>query len=153
MWLRMYLRGMHFAKLPDILLEWREHPERLTRTDSRYSLENFLRAKAHYLTLGPLSGRDSIFVWGAGMIGRRLSKHLQRVKIPLAAFIDVDPGKIGRTMRGLPILSPSQLSPLWERSEHPALLAAVGARGARQKIRQYLNELGLNEGNDWWGVA
>ena len=87
------------------------------------------------------------------MVGRRLSKHLQRKQIPLAAFIDVDPGKIGRTLRGLPILSAPQLSPLWSQSEHPALLAAVGARGARQQIRQYLNELGLNEGYDWWGVA
>lgn len=153
LWLRMYLAGMRFAKLPAVLLEWREHPERLTRTDSRYSLENFLRAKAHYLALGPLSGRDSVFVWGAGMTGRRLSKHLQREKIPLAGFIDIDPAKIGRKLRGLPILSPPQLTPLWSRCENPAMLAAVGARGARQKIRHYLIGLGLDEGYDWWGVA
>ncbi|RME07923.1 MAG: glycosyltransferase family 2 protein, partial [Anaerolineae bacterium] len=43
LYLRMYLAGARFAKIPRVLLKWREHPRRLTRTDSRYSLENFLR--------------------------------------------------------------------------------------------------------------
>lgn len=87
------------------------------------------------------------------MTGRRLSKHLQRKNVPLVGFIDVDPAKIGRTLRGLPIFSPSQLFPHWCRCENPVLLASVAARGARHKIRRYLNGLGLNEGYDWWGVA
>ena len=65
LWLRLYLAGGRFAKLEQVLLEWREHPGRLTRTDERYSLENFLRAKAYYLALGP---------WRAGCgdhLGRR----------------------------------------------------------------------------------
>src|SRR5574341_843254 len=49
LWLRLYLAGARFAKLPDVLLEWREGPKRLTRRDERYSLENFLRAKAYDL--------------------------------------------------------------------------------------------------------
>jgi glycosyltransferase involved in cell wall biosynthesis len=153
LWLRMYLAGERFEKLPQVLLAWREHPKRLTRTDSRYSLENFLRAKAHYLSLGPLAGRDAVIVWGAGMGGRRLSKHLQRQNTPLVAFIDIDPRKIGRTRRGLPILPPEELPAWWGRYEHPVLLAAVGARGARRLIRQRLNSFGLREGEDWWGVA
>jgi FlaA1/EpsC-like NDP-sugar epimerase len=119
----------------------------------RYSLENFLRAKAHYLARGPLFGRDAVIIWGAGMIGRRLSKHLLSEKLPLVAFIDIDPVKIGRTRRGRPIHSPDALPELWRQSTHPALLAAVGARGARHLIRQRLNEIGLREGVDWWGAA
>jgi glycosyltransferase involved in cell wall biosynthesis len=46
LWLRLHLAGARFAKVPEVLLWWREHPRRLTRTDSRYSVENFLRAKA-----------------------------------------------------------------------------------------------------------
>jgi len=41
-------------------------------------VENFLRAKAHYLIQGPLRSRDGLIVWGAGKTGRRLSKHLIR---------------------------------------------------------------------------
>jgi cellulose synthase/poly-beta-1,6-N-acetylglucosamine synthase-like glycosyltransferase len=55
LWLRMHLEGAHFAKVPEVLIKWRDHPARLTRVDSRYSVENFLRAKAHYLCEGPLA--------------------------------------------------------------------------------------------------
>jgi glycosyltransferase involved in cell wall biosynthesis len=153
LWLRLYLAGARFGKVPEVLLEWREHPERLTRTDPRYSLENFLRLKVHYLAQGPLFGRQAVFIWGAGMVGRRLSKHLQRLGIPLAAFFDIDPRKIGRTRRDLPILSPEELPAFWVRYQNPALLAAVGARGARQIIRRRLVNFGLVEGLDWWSVA
>lgn len=153
LWLRLYLQDVRFAKIPEVLLEWRERPERLTRTDSRYSLENFLRAKAYYLCRGPLRQRKSVLVWGAGMMGRRLSKHLLRQEAPLKAFVDIDPRKIGRTRRGLPILPPEELPDWWQKYPAPVVLAAVGARGARQLIRERLEGMGLIEGRDWWGVA
>jgi len=153
LWMRLYLAGATFAKLPDALLDWRERPERLTRRDGRYSLENFLRLKAFYLQRGPLAGRESVIIWGAGMVGRRLCKQLQRQGVPLVAFIDIDPRKIGQQRRGVPILPPEELLPLWKRMPKPAVLAAVGARGARAIVRSRLNGFGLCEGRDWWGVA
>jgi hypothetical protein len=33
------------------------------------------------------------------------------------------------------------------------VLAAVGSRGARAIIRKRLDEMGLIEGEDWWGCA
>jgi glycosyltransferase involved in cell wall biosynthesis len=122
LWLRLYLAGGQFAKVPRILYEWREDPGRLTRADSRYSLENFMRLKAHYLAHGPLVGSDAVILWGAGMAGRRLSKHLMRQGCPLVAFFDIDPHKIGNTRRGLPILPPEEL-PVWlSRYKKPVLL-------------------------------
>jgi len=153
LWLRLYLQDARFAKIPQRLISWREYPERLTRSDGRYSLENFLRAKAYYLVRGPLAEREAVIIWGAGMMGRRLSKQLQRQHAPLVAFIDIDPKKIGRTRRGLPILSPDDLLELWQRYSNPVLLAAVGARGARTLIRERLEGMGLREGQDWWGAA
>jgi len=153
LWLRLYLAGAQFAKIPQVLLEWREHPERLTHQDSRYSVENFLRAKAHYLAKGPARDRDAVFIWGAGMTGRRISKHLSREGLPLTAFIDVDPKKIGSTRRGKPIISQDDLLSLWKQYQHPILLAAVRARKARPLIRENLKKMNLIEGKDWWAAA
>jgi glycosyltransferase involved in cell wall biosynthesis len=153
LWLRLYLAGARFAKLPEVLLYWRESSERLTRVDGRYSLENFLRAKVCYLERGPLAGRDAIIVWGAGMVGRRLTKRLQRDHLPLVAFIDINPRKIGQMQRNLPIRSTDELPELWKGYPNPVVLAAVGARGARAIIRSRLNGYHLREGLDWWGVA
>jgi glycosyltransferase involved in cell wall biosynthesis len=153
LWLRLYLLGAAFAKVPEVLVEWRESPKRLTRQDERYSPENFLKAKAHYLVLGPLQGRETLIIWGAGMIGRRLGRLLQSHGAPLAAYIDIDPRKIGRTRRSLPILPPEELPGVWQQYKKPILLAAVGLRGARQLIRQRLVDFGLVEGDDFWCVA
>jgi GT2 family glycosyltransferase len=151
--LRLHLAGAKFAKVPEVLHYWREHPGRLTRTDSRYSVENFLRAKAHYLCKDVVTGRDAVILWGAGQMGRRLSKHLLREGAPLVAFIDIDPKKIGRERRGRPIHPPEDLSTVWRRFERPILFAAVGSRGARALIRKQLIKQGFLEGKDWWAVA
>jgi glycosyltransferase involved in cell wall biosynthesis len=153
LWLRMYLAGAIFAKVPEVLLYWRDHPERVTRTESRYSVANFLRAKAYYLARGPLSGRDAVILWGAGMMGRRLGKYLQQEKVPLVLYVDVDSKKIGGTRRGCLVVEPNELPRWWRKYKNPAILAAVGARKARSLIRKRLQDFGYIEGQDWWAAA
>lgn len=153
LWLRYHQAGWQFAKVPQVLLRWREHPARLTRTDSRYSVENFLRAKAHYLLRGPLAGRESLVIWGAGQMGRRLSKHLVRGGAPLVTFLDIDPQKIARPLRGQPVQPTDILPALWPTLPRPLVLVAVAARRARAIIRARLNTWGLVETDDFWYVA
>lgn len=153
LWLRMHLAGARFGKVEQVLLYWREHPDRATRTDSRYSVRNFLRAKAHYLMKGPLADRDAVLIWGAGQMGRRLSKHLLREGAPLVVFIDVDPDKIGREKRGRPVVGRGKLLDWWRRYDNPALISAVGSHAARPQIRAYLEKRGLMEARDWWAAA
>ncbi|HBV06621.1 MAG TPA: glycosyl transferase, partial [Gemmatimonadetes bacterium] len=52
--LRMHLAGHRLANVPDVLHQWREDTDRLSRTDHRYKPEAFLRGRVHYLCLGPL---------------------------------------------------------------------------------------------------
>jgi hypothetical protein len=87
------------------------------------------------------------------MTGRRFSKHLIREGLPLTAFIDVDPSKIGNTRRGKPILSPEELTSIWKTYQNPILLTAVRARKAHPLIRKKLDALQLIEGKDWWAAA
>jgi len=155
LWLRYFVAGKHFAKVPKALVFWRQSQGRLTFTDPRYSVENFLRAKAHYLARSfrsPLttSGR-SIILWGAGKTGRRLSKHLRREGVDFEAVIDIDPAKIGRTLRGRPIVGIEHLCLMLDRlpGVRPFVIAAVSSHGARELIRQQLRELGFAESLDF----
>ena len=152
LWLRILAAGKIFAKVPQVLLSWREHGGRLTHTDRRYSVENFLRAKAHFLSTGPLRGRD-VFVWGAGKTGRRLSKHLIREGTAPIAFIDINADKIGGTLRGAPVIGACDLRAQWDAAARPFLVVAVASRGARQLIRQTLADLGLTEVEDYLCAA
>ena len=151
LWLRMMQAGVKVSKIERYLYFWREHGERLTRTDRRYSVENFLRCKAQYLLSGPLDGCERVVMWGAGQTGRRLSKHLIRGGAEVEAFIDIDPAKIGRTLRGRPIIGVDGLPELL--TGGAVVLASVASRGARKLIREQLDGLGLVEGVGYWCVA
>ena len=153
LWLRYHAAGKRFAKVPEILFYWREHERRATRVDSRYSVENFLRAKAYYLVAGPLKAYESLVVWGAGQTGRRLSKHLIREGRAPDVFIDISPKKIGSTLRNIPIIGPDDLAEAWGRLPNPLMVVAVSSRGARRLIRETLDKLDLIEGMDYLCAA
>src|SRR5207253_8352164 len=53
--LRLVEQGWELAKIPQRLLEWRDSPQRLTRTGPAYAVEEMVRLKAHYLARGPLA--------------------------------------------------------------------------------------------------
>ena len=145
LWLRYHVAGKLFAKVPETLTFWRQSQGRLTFTDSRYSLENFLRAKAHYLARLLSDEKRPIVLWGAGKMGRRISKHLMREGLSIDAVIDIDPKKIGRTMRGLPIVSVDYLG----NNSDFFVLQAVGSRIARELIREQLQAMGFVERRDF----
>lgn len=151
LWLRLFQAGIVFSKLERPLFFWREHGGRLTRTDDRYSVPSFLRCKAHYLVRGPLTDAHKIILWGAGQTGRRLSKFLLEEKVEIAAVVDIDEAKIGRKLRGIPVISPDDLPKQLDTGT--VVLAAVASRGARELIRARLNEIGLEEGRTFWCVA
>lgn len=152
LWLRLAAAGVRFAKLPRCLVGWRSHPGRLTHTDRRYAVERFLACKAHHLAHGPLVGRQPI-VWGAGQTGRRLAKHLEREGAAPEAFVDIDPKKIGGSLRRRPVIGADELPNLLAELERPLVVTAVSSRGARQLIRARLRELGLEEGVGFWCAA
>ncbi len=145
LWLRFFTTGKRFGKVSRTLVFWRESPGRLTFTDSRYSLENFVRAKAHFLAILVERKGRPVIVWGAGMMGRRLTKHLVREGVQPVAVVDIDPRKVGRMMRGAPVIWPVQIN------DHPDafIIAAVGSEGARELIRARLDEMGRHEVEDY----
>lgn len=145
LWMRYHIAGKRFAKVDRILVCWRQTEGRLTFTDSRYSVENFLRAKAHYLARLLEGEPGPIILWGAGKTGRRLIKHLLREGLNIEAVVDIDPAKVGRTLRSCPIIPPDDLTS----PKDSFVISAVSSNGARQLIRLALTKLGFTEGPDF----
>jgi glycosyltransferase involved in cell wall biosynthesis len=148
LWLRLHRAGHRFAKVPEILLRWRDHPARASRQDPRYAREAFLALKAHHLARGPLVGKRA-YVWGAGRIGRILGRALIREGAVVGGYLDIDPRKIGRRLRGRPVGGPGDLPA----PGSGVLLAAVGVRDARILIRRRAEAGGYREGVDFFAVA
>jgi hypothetical protein len=149
LWLRLAAQGLRMMNLPHTLLDWREGPARLTRTDPRYGLDRHVALKCAALSSGPLRGVAEVAIWGAGETGRAMADGLLRERIRVAAFVEVDPKKVGRTIRGAPVHHFEQV----EKLRGLPMLVAVGAAGARQLIRTELGKRGFVELRDYRCVA
>jgi glycosyltransferase involved in cell wall biosynthesis len=149
LWLRAFDAGLRFAKLRETLLDWRDSPGRLTRVDPRYAPERLLATKLEALHRGPLAARAAVVIWGAGPVGKAWSRALRSLGCTLRAFVEVDPRKLGGRIHGAPVLTPEQASAL----RGPLHLAAVGQKGARERIRAEALRLGLRETLDIVAVA
>jgi glycosyltransferase involved in cell wall biosynthesis len=149
LWLRAFDAGLRFAKLAETLLEWRDSPGRLTRIDPRYASARFLAVKFEALGRGALARPRPVVVWGAGPIGKAWSRTLRAGGHELRAFVEVDPRKVGGRLHGAPVVAVGEAGAL-----RGALhLAAVGQRGARDRIRAEAARLGLVDGEDLIAVA
>lgn len=147
LWLRLMEAGHALACVPEVLHRWRDSDQRLTRTDPRYRREQHLRLKADYLTRH--LGTVPVVLWGATRTGRALSRALSRGGARIAAFVELDPRKIGQSIHGAPVVTPEALDELG--AVH--VLACVAAKGARDEIRRWLCAHGRVEGRDFTVVA
>jgi GT2 family glycosyltransferase len=149
LWLRLASAGHRLTNLPETLLDWRESAGRLTRTDGRYAIARHVALKAAWLASGPLADRREVALWGAGETGRAFARALAHHGVSVALFLEVDPRKIGRVVRGAPVHSFEDA----ERARGLPLLVAVGAPGARALIRAELARRGFEEIRDYRCVA
>jgi hypothetical protein len=149
LWLRAHGRGLRFAKHPAVLLDWRDRPDRLTRRDPRYHPARFRDLKLEALERGPLPPGRPVVVWGAGPVGKSWARALVARGHRLAAFVDVDPHKLGRVLHGAPVLPLSAVPGLPDALH----LGAVGQRGARARVRAAAASVGLADGRQFLAVA
>jgi hypothetical protein len=149
LWLRLSAAGHRLSNLPEVLLDWRESPSRLTRTDGRYAIARHVALKAAWLAEGPLSDRREVAMWGAGETGRAFARALSGHGVRIVLFLEVDRKKIGRTVLGTPVFSYEEV----ERARGIPLLVAVGAPGARDLIRAELGRRSFEEIRDYRCVA
>jgi cellulose synthase/poly-beta-1,6-N-acetylglucosamine synthase-like glycosyltransferase len=148
LWLRMAAVGVRFARLPQTLLFWRDHPERATRTMDEYASHAFRACKCHHLRHVFLNSVSDVVIAGAGQEARAWQRLLSDVDVTVSTWLDVDPKKVGRTLHGAPIIAPDQL-----RLDGRKMLVAIGVRGAREQFRDLAEGYGWQEGIDFICVA
>lgn len=160
LWLRIHRAGGALSNLAEDAYVWGESPLRLSRTDGRYRPAAFLACRLHHLRRWmrerAIPASRPLIVWGAGRDGRRVAAAWDRETAwggggreapTIAAFVDIDPRKIGSVRRGdRPVLAFEDARRL-----HPGAfyLGAVGVAGARDLIRSALTETGHEELRDF----
>lgn len=147
--LRFLAQGRRAAVVGRRLLSWRRGPGRLSERDPRYRDEAFTACKAHFLARGLLAGRTSYRLWGYGGTGRALARALAAEGRTPERIVEVDPRRIGETVRGAAVVPPERVGP----PDGPPLLASVARVGPRERIRSFLRDRGFVEGRQFVCVA
>ena len=147
LWLRLLLDGGRAAKVPQVLLRWRESPGRLSRVDPRCHRRRFLATKLAHLPRVVPPGTP-VQICGAGPTGRRWARALRDHHYPVRRFYDVVASRCGRRIDGVPVQPPDTLDP-----HDGFLLAATGRPGARAHIQEWLSARGLLPWRDFLAVA
>jgi len=143
LWLRWMAAGVRFAKLPEELLTWNDHAQRLSRTHTNYSTEAFFSTKAKWLAKWlhrKLNGRP-VIVAGASNICRERARLLEAEGIAISAFTDVKP----REVPGYAFVAHNALPP----SGEAFIVSFISQRGTGDRIAEYLAMRGLVEGEDF----
>ncbi len=145
--LRLWQGGFRLGKVADVLLKWRESEHRLSRVDPRYSPDAFRRCKVHYLERH-IRGRP-VLICGAGPVGKAFALALKGTGYDIAAFVDLDPRKLGQVVHGAEVVPPTAVS----KHRGSYAIAAVASDSARAEIRAYLGAAGFREPADFCAVA
>ncbi len=95
------------------------------------------------------AGKKRVCIWGAGHGGVRALQFLRHLRIQVHAFVDSDPGKIGKIVRKHPVLAPEALGTRsWCRDATAVLIAST----ARRQIEEHLAALGWRDGVDYFSI-
>lgn len=152
LWLRLFTLGKKFARTDEVGLEVREHAERAIHNQPQYRPEAFRSLKIDHLKSEFLESNRPVLILGGGRVAKRWVTALMDSGVEVAGIVDLNPRRIGKIVRGVPVYSPNQIGPGTPLAELRAL-GAVGKPGGRETIRAALPELGRLEGRNFIFVA
>jgi len=150
LWLRLLHTGHRMEKLSEILLDWRESENRLSRVSDNYSRNAFDMIRADYLSRDERIHNRPIAFWGAGRKTRQRARHVMDRGFEPAVWIDIDPNKIGNRINGIEVVEPAWLE---QAGDKPFVLNYVTNHGARDIARTYLQRIGYVLGKDFLEVG
>jgi len=152
LWLRLHQGGHAMAKLPHVLLHWRESQQRTSRVDPRCSRQAFDQIRAEYLAQEPrlCQQKHNFVIWGAGRRTRQRCAHLLERGFKPRAWVDIDEKKVGNQLAGVPVVAAEWLEAL---SPKPLVLIYVANHGARERCALALESWGYQRGLDYLPVG
>lgn len=148
MWLRWLDQGVRMAKVPEVVLDWHDSAERLTRTDPIYSDRAFYEIKSRYLSrylaaYNPF--HPHVAIWGASRISRRRAKILEQHGVCIDTYIDTKRSRqLDRKLiyyEDLP------------ESGSMFILTYIRQMDNRERIQDFLESRGYKEGKNYLLVS
>lgn len=149
MWLRWLSKGVKISKLGEMVLDWYDSENRITRTNRIYRDAAFYQIKTKYLAKWLSKNNPfhpKIAVWGASRISRRRARLLEQHGIEIECYIDTK-----REVRQLdrPVFYYTEVPPPSELF----ILTYIKQMNARDEIQVFLHSKGYQEGVNYLLVS
>ncbi|MEO8590274.1 MAG: glycosyltransferase [Flavobacteriales bacterium] len=144
LWLRWMHHGVRFAKLPEELLTWNDHLQRLSRTHSNYSVDAFFATKAKWLArwiTRKYGTTRPVIIAGTSNLCQERTRLLAAEGIAIHAFTDVR----RREVSGYAFIPHTELPPPGE----ALIVSFISQRGTGDRIAEFLASRQLVEGEDF----
>jgi glycosyltransferase involved in cell wall biosynthesis len=153
LWVRLFLAGANFGKINQVLLEWRDHPRRLTHTNGRYSKSSDLRLITHYLIHGVLSTHNKVYIWGLGNAAQQLGELLTQMGNLKVTYIKAHPMLPGSTKLHEPILTSENFFESLPLSQPVVVLVDENDINIERMLDQKFKSFKMRPGIDWFKIA
>lgn len=144
LWLRWMHHGVRFAKLPEELLTWNDHAQRLSRTHSNYSVDAFFTTKAKWIAAWyrrKYTDERPIIIAGTSGLCRDRAAKLEAEGLRVRDFTDVKK----RQVPGYAFIPHDELPS----AGNALVISFISQRGTGDRIAAFLSSRGLVEGEDF----
>lgn len=148
-WLRLMDKGISISKIDEVLLDWHDHENRLSRRHQKYSMDAFYKIKTEYLAKwinDYFRNPPQILVWGTGKSVKDKSRWLEKNDLEIAGYVDVVEKK-DHWIEGKPVFHYQNIP------SKVFILSYVSNRNGRIRIHDYLTGNGYEEGRDFYMMA
>jgi glycosyltransferase involved in cell wall biosynthesis len=144
LWLRWFSSGVGFYKIPEPLVFWSDHEQRISRNHAHYSKGAFFKMKIRYLAKWvqkTVAHKRRIVVCGSGKNSRKRAQLLQNEGVPIFGFTDVKISR-NRTIHFIPfaeLTNPDE----W------FVINFISQRGVGEAVKKYFTGKGFRDGIDF----
>lgn len=134
---RMFLGGLEVIPCSEITLDWRDYPERTSRTSSVYQDHTFTEIKWHYFQEYFRNPSQRLVLFGTGFRGKKLAQHLIEEKVDFE-WVSHNKEKIGKHIYDVMIKPLDQFA--WEGAQ---IIATIAKDKGREEVNSLARKNGL----------
>lgn len=147
LWLRLMDQGIQFGKVDEVVLDWYDDENRLSRIHPNYDTEAFFNIKTSYFfkwfqKTFEFNPRP-ILIWGTGKSVLEKSSYLDEYNLEIVGYVDVI-RKMDNHIQGKPVFFYEDIP------DGVFLLNYVSDRKGRLQIHEFLIKNNYEEGKDFY---
>ncbi len=142
---RFYQNNLRVASVKKVLHYWRDHDGRTSRNDPKYADVSYFDLKLQYFLEIDHHPQRPLVLWGAGTKGKRLARMLASRNLNFRWLCN-NPQKWDVPIYGIPLFHTQSVEKLTD----PQVIVAVSNPEEQGDIDEYLEELHLKRGRDYF---